>query len=324
MQLNASLLGALRCFQVAARHHSFTRAAAELHCTPGAVSQQIRLLETRLDCTLFQRLPRGLQLTDAGERLLTAVAEGMGRIEAGLAQLRPSSRPLLVSCSTSFALLWLMPRLQGFQQAYPGVEIKLLGEFHGVDRSAMLASGMDAAIRFDPVAYAGLHVTELLDEYLLPVASPAYVQRHPGLAQDGSLTGCQLLHDMVPWEGAEPYAEWDEWLRGARAEELSAAAWAGQEFNLSLLALGAARAHQGICMGRAALVQEDLRSGALVDVFGTPVRAAARYVLLSANPEDARMAVFSRWLVEACRQFAAERLPGTGGVSAADQAVGHR
>lgn len=313
MQLNASLLGALRCFQVAARHHSFTRAAAELHCTPGAVSQQIRLLEARLDCPLFQRLPRGLQVTDAGERLLTAVSEGMGRIEAGLSQLRPSSRPLLVSCSPSFALLWLMPRLHAFQREHPGIEIKLLGEFQGVDRSVMVAGGMDAAIRFDPVAYAGLHVTTLLDEYLLPVASSQYVQQHPTLTAEGSLADCQLLHDTVPWEGAQPYAEWDEWLRAARPGAPQAAAWAGQEFNLSLLALGAARAHQGICLGRAALVQDDLRSGALVDVFGTPVRAAARYVLLSANPEDARLVIFSRWLVQACEIFARERLPGTVG-----------
>uniref|UniRef100_UPI000370A5A5 LysR family transcriptional regulator n=1 Tax=Herbaspirillum lusitanum TaxID=213312 RepID=UPI000370A5A5 len=147
-------LNALRAFEVAARHLSFTSAADELNVTQTAVSMQVKNLEQRLGVALFRRLPRGLALTDEGLALLPVVAQSFGRIADVLAQFEDGRRRevLTVGVVGTFAVGWLMPRLREFQQTYPFVDLRLLTNNNRVD---LAGEGLDYAIRFGDGAWHG-------------------------------------------------------------------------------------------------------------------------------------------------------------------------
>jgi len=306
MKLDSSILGALRCFEIAARLLSFTKAAQALNLTQSAVSQQIRHLEDRLGYPLFVRQSRGLKMTVKGVALFETTSRAFLDINQTLQQLGLSNAPLQVSCLPSLALQWLMPRLTEFHRQQPNVSVRLKAEFQMLDRHAMDADDIDVAVRYDPVHYNRLHADVILDEYLIAVATPAYLAQHPSFAAANSLDGVVLLHDASPWVGAAEFVEWRTWLQAAHPE------WVehldGPQFNLSSLAISAALNHQGVAMGRTALVYDEIKSGRLVNVFGKHVRAPARYMLLSRNPDEQRVAVFSAWLKAECRRFDEARM----------------
>ncbi|MCA3778794.1 MAG: LysR family transcriptional regulator [Burkholderia sp.] len=305
MRLDGSILGALLCFETAGRLLSFTKTAQAFNLTQSAVSQQIRNLEDRLGYPLFVRQARGLRLTEKGAILLGTMSGAFGDIHRTLQALGMSDAPLQVSCLPSFALQWLMPRLTGFHRQQPNVSVRVQAEFQVLDRQAMEAGDIDVAVRYDPVQYGRLHAEVLLDEILFPVATPAYLAQHPAFASGASPDGVVLLHDAAPWGGAPEFVEWRTWLEAVRP------AWIahldGPQFNFSSLAITAALNHQGVAMGRAALVHDEIASGRLVDVFGAHVRAPARYMLLSRNPDDQRSAAFSDWLKAECVRFGEDR-----------------
>ncbi|MDN7589545.1 LysR substrate-binding domain-containing protein [Burkholderia seminalis] len=305
MRLDGSILGALHCFETAGRLLSFTKTAQAFNLTQSAVSQQIRNLEDRLGYPLFVRQARGLRLTEKGAVLLGTMSGAFGDIQRTLQALGMSDAPLQVSCLPSLALQWLMPRLTAFHRQQPNVSVRVQAEFQVLDREAMETGDIDVAVRYDPVQYGRLHAEVILDEILFPVATPAYLARHPAFASGASPDGVVLLHDAAPWVGAPEFVEWRTWLEAVRP------AWLGHlggpQFNFSSLAITAALNHQGVAMGRAALVHDELASGRLVDVFGVQVRAPARYMLLSRNPDDPRTAAFSNWLKAECVRFGEAR-----------------
>ncbi|MFT3799622.1 MAG: LysR substrate-binding domain-containing protein [Burkholderiaceae bacterium] len=303
MHVDPSILTGLRCFESAARHLSFTRAASELNLTQSAVSQQMRQLEGRLGYPLFVRLHRNLALTDKGLVLYGCAARLLADLEQTLAKLDPHDTPLQISCLPSFAMQWLMPRLPDFQRQHPEVAVRLKAEFQTVDRSAFMTGDIDLAIRYDPDDYAAdFHAEPLLDEYLLPAASPQWLAAHPGFARKAPGAGAILLHDATPWVDAPEFIEWRTWLAKAWPD------WPhgldGPQFNLSVLAITAALNGQGVALGRTALIAEEIRSGRLVDVFQEPVAAPARYVLLRRQPGERRTEIFARWLRNECAAFA--------------------
>lgn len=305
--LSSSLLAWLRCFEAAARHHSFTRAAGELCVTQGAVSQQVKHLEQWLGCPLFVRTPRALVPTPEGERLRVVLRDAFAPIEDVLGQLRRRGEagPLSLSCSPSFAMRWLTPRLGGFFRDHPDIGLRVQGEFQTLDRGRMLREGIDAAVRFDPGAYRDVRARRFLDEWLLPVASPAFVAAHPELRAPADLRGELLLHDASPWDGAGEFDEWGAWLEQAGVTVASLEQ--GQRFNLSQLAIGAALAGQGIAMGRTALVLEDLQAGRLVDLFGLHVASEAAYYFVCAQAQSPQAAAIEAWLLAEGAAFLAER-----------------
>lgn len=305
MQLDSSMLGALRCFEAAARMLSFTQASRSLNLTQSAVSQQIRHLEERLGYRLFVRQARSLKLTDKGEALFEVTTRALGDIQAALQRLGLSNTPLQVSCLPSFALQWLMPRLTEFHRREPDVSVRLRAEFQSVDRQSMRVEDIDVAVRYDPTTYSEVQADVLLDEYLVAVATPEYLAAHPGLADGASLEGVVFLHDASPWVGAAEFVEWRTWMQVNRPDEPRHID--GPQFNLSSLALAAALSHQGIAMGRTALVCDDIRSGRLVAIMGKPVKAPARYVLLSRDPHERRTAIFSEWIKRECHRFDIDR-----------------
>lgn len=305
--LSSSLLGWLRCFEAAARHSNFTLAARELCITQGAVSQQVKQLEQWLQRPLFLRTPRALVVTPDGERLRFVLRESFQAIEGTLTQLRRQDHagPIALSCSPSFAMRWLTPRLSEFFRDHADIGLRVYGEFHALDRTRMVRDGIEAAVRFDPGGYADLKARQFLDEWLLPVASPAFVAAHPELRTPRDLRGAMLLHDVSPWDGAGEFAEWRRWLAHAGVEVPDFEQ--GHRFNLSQLAISAALTGQGIAMGRTALVLEDIETGRLVDLFGVHVRSEASYYFVSAHGQSPQVATVEEWLVAEGARFEAQR-----------------
>ncbi|AJX35643.1 LysR substrate-binding domain-containing protein [Burkholderia oklahomensis] len=310
-KFDTSLLGALRCFEAAGRLGSFTKAADALHLTQSAISQQIRQLEARLGYPLFVRQSRGLALTPKGGVLHEATATAFASLGRTLRQLGAPDAQLQVSCLPSFALQWLMPRLTDFHRLNPQTSVRLKAEFHAIDQETMTADDIDVAIRWDPFDYDALHVEPLFDEYLVAVAAPAYLDRHPPRATAEWVSTIVPLHDASAWPDAPKFVEWRTWLDAvvpAYAGELR-----GPEFNLASLAIGAALAGQGVAVCRHALVDDEIARGRLVDVLGRRVPAPARYKLIYAQPDDPRVRLFVDWLRRESAEFAARRrlpLPG--------------
>ncbi|MDD0814367.1 LysR substrate-binding domain-containing protein [Curvibacter sp. HBC28] len=303
-RLSPSLLAWLRCFEATARHGSFTRAAGELCITQGAVSQQVKQLEQWLARPLLIRTPRSLVLTPEGKWLGVVLREGFEAIEGTLSQLRRAPRsdgPTTLSCSPSFAMRWLTPRLGSFLSQYPEVGLRVYGEFHALDRTRMVHDGIEVAVRFDPGQYEDVQATQFLDEWLVPVASPAFLAQHPELQQPSDLNPACLLHDASPWDGGDEVAEWTHWFRamGAERPDLSQ----GQRFNLSQLALSAALAGQGVAMGRAALVLDDIVTKRLVPLFGRSVQSHASYHFVSQRYPSEAMRLIEAWLHQEAQQF---------------------
>ncbi|WP_269715279.1 LysR family transcriptional regulator [Caulobacter sp. NIBR2454] len=184
----------LHAFDAAARHLSFTRAAAELAITQGAISQRIKALEQSLGVRLFDRLTRALALTPEGEILARSVREGFSRIDQGLEAVSADTgegRILRLGVSASFASRWLAPRLADFNARHPDIEVHVTAE----DRlSDLRAENIDLSVRFGLGDYMGLDVSPLMDDAVFPVCSPALATR---LKRLEDLRGLVLLHDGV-------------------------------------------------------------------------------------------------------------------------------
>ncbi len=305
--LSSSLLAWLRCFDAVARNSSFTLAAKELHVTQGSISQQVRKLQEYLGVALFERRGRQLALTREGARLALASGQAFETLNQAVGRLRRGpgrSAPLNLSCSPSFALMWLTPRVSDLLQGQAGLSVRILGEFHMLDRASMALNGIQAGIRFDPGHYADLHAEHFLDEWLVPVATPGFVRAHPQLRGIGDLPPRLMLHDESPWQDAPSNIEWDTWLHAMGA---AVPRHSGACFNLSQLAMVAALAGQGVAMGRLALVYDELLSGRLVALFPFAVRSRASYHFLSAQPPAGGHGHLRQWLHDAGARFARER-----------------
>lgn len=306
-RVNGSVMSWLRCFEAAARAQSFTQAAVELCLTPGAISQQVRELEERLGVALFRRLPRQLLLTEEGEQLREDVTVALDLMELALLRVqdRGAEGPIALSCYSSFALLWLMPRMGAFYREHPQIDVRLSAEFHSLEMATVLREGIDAAVRYDLGEYKDLESILLFDEYLLPVASPDFIRAHQPFGAPQDLEGAMLLHDALAWPDAKPNAEWQFWLQEVGAGVIPLGQ--GKQFNMAQLAVEAALAGQGIAMGRLALVLEHLQSGRLVPVFAKAVRSPASYRIVHVAQPQARVKTLARWLSVQGEEFRLRR-----------------
>src|SRR5262245_57761537 len=229
-------LVALRAFEAAAQHLSFTRAAAELGVTHGAISHQVRGLEAYLGFALFRRLPRRLVLTEAGEALFTQVRTAFDLLEMTTVQVMAAytKRPLVVSCIATFSMRWLMPRLHQFKARHPDIDIHLCApdspvEFPRDDITVSIRTG-----RFD---WPEDIVQEaFLDSECGPVCSPDLVQRCP-LVHPEDLRYHTLLHTEFLFRDSTQFTG----LRDCQARAASALDF---HFNASLATLNLVRAEE--------------------------------------------------------------------------------
>ena len=171
-------LNALRAFEAAARHLNFSRAADELSVTPGAVSQQIQNLEDYVGVALFKRTPKGLLLTDPAQIALPALREAFDRLAEAASMLTAAvdGRRLTVTVPPSFASKWLLPRLGAFEALHPDVDVWVSA---GMELTDFTSGEIDLAIRYGAGRYPGLEVIRLMQETVIPVASPELLANHP-------------------------------------------------------------------------------------------------------------------------------------------------
>lgn len=288
-------LNGLRAFEAAARHLSFSKAADELHVTPAAISHQIKALEGYLGVPLFRRLNKGLLLSEAGQAALPNLREGFDQIARAVDAVRAWDvrRPLTVSTAPSFGAKWLVPRLAGFRQAHPGIEVRVDASPELVD---FAREDVDLAIRYGSGDYPGLITERLLVEEVFPVCSPRLREGPEPLCTPADLRHHTLLH--VDWvQQPEMWPDWSMWLRAAGVEEVDPTR--GPRFSMSTMAAQAAIEGHGVALGSSVLLRDDLQAGRLIKPFelGFPVDFAYYLVYPEPNAERPKVIAFRQWLL---------------------------
>ncbi|WP_140984028.1 transcriptional regulator GcvA [Asticcacaulis tiandongensis] len=255
-------LSALRVFEAAARHESFKHAAEELFVTPGAVSQQIRLLEEHVGVELFVRDGRRVVLSDAGRAsalILKEAFEKMFEATRVMKQTQQKGR-VTVSAAPSFTAKWLMPRLGDFSLANPDIDVWISADMSPTD---FAVSDIDLAIRYGNGNYSNLHVEHLLEESVIPVCSPALYDAAP-IRKAADLAHHVLLHDISA--DTDPSCpDWAMWLKAHGVDDVDAAR--GPRFNQSHMVIEAAVAGRGVALAKRTIAEADLRAGRLKVLF---------------------------------------------------------
>lgn len=282
-------LKALPAFEEAARQQSFSAAARELNLTHGAISRQMKSLETHLGVRLFRRLNRRVELTEAGAAFLPAARTALDVVEASAAQLSATARqgPLVVSCLPTFMMRWLIPRLYDFNARHPAIDVRLSASSAPVD---FARGGVDVAIRIDAGPWPeGVEAHAFMNEEIGPVCSPALIQRRK-LRRPSDLAGHTLLHTETRADA------WADWLARTGTTGIDAAT--GQRFEHFYFLLEAAVAGLGVAVAPRPLVMEDLKLGRLVAPFDF-VRSGRQYCLV--YPVElagvAKVRTFRAWIV---------------------------
>jgi LysR family transcriptional regulator, regulator of gene expression of beta-lactamase len=284
MDLAQIPLNALRAFEAAARHESFTRAGLELRVTQAAVSHQVKSLEDILGVTLFRRLPRGLALTEEGEALLPNLTEALRRIADTLDRFEGGRmrEVLTLGVVGTFATGWLISRLPEFSAAHPFVDLRLMTNNNRVD---LAGEGLDYAIRFGDGAWHGTEALRLFSAPFSPLCALDVAQR---LRQPADLGRETLLRSYRV----------DEWARWYTAAGLPARVIRGFLFDSSLAMAEAAVQGAGVALLPVCMFERDLRQERLVQPFPIEVTLGAYWLTrLQSRAETRAMRAFRDWLL---------------------------
>ena len=286
-------LNAIRAFEAAARLGGFARAAEELNVTPAAVSHQVKQLEARLGITLLNRLPRGLELTSAGQEILPNLTRGLAHFARAVGAVSGGELAgrLTVNVAPSLATLWLVPRLDSFIQAYPDIRVRLLA----ADAAPDLNQGtVDIRIPYGAGNFPGFKSRLLMRDTVFPVCAPTLLNHKP-LRRFSDLRDHTLLHD-IDIDIEEPTLTWARWLRDAGVDAGAPATHV--EFSNSVLLTEAAVRGQGVALGRMSLVRDHLQTGRLIRPFkaSRPSDYAYYFVTTEAGAERPRVKVFFDWI----------------------------
>jgi putative choline sulfate-utilization transcription factor len=268
-------LDALRVFESAARQLSFTAAAAELGSSQPAISQQIKRLEQQLATRLFDRVYRGIVLTEAGELLLRYVQEGLAVLDAGLAAVTAGQQHEVLQVATDFAVAayWLMPRLQRFHQAHPDVDVSLITSERDF---STLPPEIDVAIAFGDGRFKHGEAQLLFAEAAFPVCSPQLLKGQALPLPAAALAQLPLLH-LRP----EVPTRWFDWKGLFRALEIAEAPSSGTlRFDNYTLLIQAAIAGQGVAIGWRHLVDDLLAQNLLCRVCAQEARSELGYYVV--------------------------------------------
>ena len=285
---------ALRAFEAAARHLSFTRAAAELSVTQAAISHQVKALETDLGVRLFNRLTRRLTLTEEGATLFSVVGDAFGRITVTVDELRAadSGGTLTVALGPALAVGWLASRIGRFWQRYPEIQLHLHHTSEPVD---FARSNIDLAVDWGGDGdWPGLNADLLLRVRATPVCSPAMLDGAHPLRRPGDLKHHTLLHDAG-------YQGWPLWLAAAGADDVDPLA--GPVFDDHNVVLHAAMEGQGVALGGVSFVTQDVAAGRLARPFELAIEIDAAYYIVCppAALDRRKVRNFRDWLLEEAR-----------------------
>ncbi len=283
-------LNAMRAFEAAARHLSFSRAADELNVTKAAVSHQVKALEDELGLPLFRRLNRALMLTPAGQTLYPPITEALGLMSTAVARVRRQDRSgeLTVSTLDSFAAIWLVPRIGRFRKAHPDIDVRIATSDDSID---FTNSNVDLAIRYGAGGWPGVHAEPLMTEEIFPVCAPALLHSGPPLKKPSDLAAHTLLHD-------HPRDWWRMWLMAVGDTTVDSEK--GPGYQHSNLVLQAAEQGDGVAIARSVLAADALAAGRLVKPFDLTVPAEYAYYLVCppAHLERPKVKAFRQWLLE--------------------------
>lgn len=302
-------LNALRAFEAAARHQSFSEAAVELSVTPAAVGQQVRSLEAWLGVSLFTRTGSGstrLILTDAAHAALPYIREGFDRLNLGLAYLKDDNfrASLTVALSPAFASKWLLPRIERFQQAHPTINVLLDTNPRSAD---FKHQHFDIGVRYGSGDWTGLLAIHLMDEVIFPVCSPNFRLLQNGMLEPEALEKSTLIHDLSMADDQD-YPTWRMWLDASGYEHIPTGY--GLRVTSSAEVLQAAIEGHGLALARSVMVHDDLAAGRLVRPFvdkglECPLTQAYYVVYKEEFGELAKVRSFRDWLLAEVGKFIA-------------------
>jgi len=282
-------LNALKAFEAAARHESFTRAAEELCVTQGAVSHQVKALEAELAIKLFNRERQRLIITEAGKDYLTVVRDALDRIAVGTERLlqRQNAGVLTVSTSPDFAAKWLVHRLGHFADAHPGIDLRVSATLHHVD---FAREEVDLAVRHGEGSWPGLDTVRLSAEQLFAVCSPKLISGRRRLNKPADILNFPLLH-------LDSRADWTNWLQAAGLD--GADVMHGPVLNRASMVIDAAINGQGIALARTTLAAWDIINGRLVRPFSESLRLSKTYWIVcpKATATVPKIVTFRDWLL---------------------------
>ncbi|MCK0167610.1 transcriptional regulator GcvA [Jannaschia sp. S6380] len=286
-------LTALRAFEAAARHLSFQAAAGELNVTPAALSFQIKSLEEHLGASLFRRLNRRVELTEAGLALAPLASEGFQSLTAGwrAAKRVLDSSILTITAGPAFTAKWLAPRLFDFAGRHPEIELRFAATLRMLD---FATDDIDVAIRFgstDAADDAGLHRALTIDEWVTPMMHPDLAERYP--TPESLLDATIIFDDSIAF--LRDHVTWADWFA---AEGIAAPDLHGPRFSQADHAIDAAQSGAGVVLGRVSLGETALRQGSLVAPFRTALVPRAHFRVLCPKGAETRptTAAFLSWL----------------------------
>jgi LysR family glycine cleavage system transcriptional activator len=298
-------LNALKAYEAAARHESFTRAAEELCVTQGAVSHQVKALEAELAVKLSNRERQCLIITEAGRDYLTVIRDALDRIAAGTERLvqRQSAGVLTVSTSPDFAAKWFVHRLGHFAEAHSDIDLRVSATLHHVD---FAREEVDLAVRHGDGNWPGLDSVRLSAEQLFAaVCSPKLLSSRRRLDKVSDILKLPLIH-------LDSRADWENWLQGVGIDDADVSH--GPVLNRASMVIDAAINGQGIALARTTLAAWDLINGRLVRPFPESLRLSKTYwfVCPKATASLLKITTFRDWLLaEASRDVRQLKKPGS-------------
>lgn len=281
----------LRAFESAARHLSFTDAAAELNLTQAAISKQVKSLEQYFREPLFIRLPRSLQLTKTGEAYLPKVRDALERLAVGTREVfgHRRAQELTLRCAVSFSVNWLAPRLCDFFHHYPGKSVRIIST---VWNDSLEEGLFDLDIQYGKGDWSNARSHRLTWETITPLCAPSMLQE-TSLETPDDLRTQRLLHVLGYQEG------WGVWLRAAGSTQVDPGQ--GLQVDNSLTAFELAAHGCGVALGRRSLGERDRSSGRLVAPFELEVPIQEGFYLIEPSGKSAHPDAqgFIDWLVSA-------------------------
>jgi len=284
-------LNGLRAFEAAARHLSFTNAAAELNVTQTAISHQIRRLERELGIRLFVRQNRALALTSEARDYLPSVRAAFNDLRLATDRLlrKDNEHVLTVSTLASLAAKWLLPRLSSFQEEHPDIDVRITTSTALVD---FRNGDVDAAIRYGRGHWPGLRADWLVSDELFPVCSPALLSGSRPLKCPQDLAQHTLLHTSGAYDD-----DWRLWLTAAGLPT-DISKYPAATFDLIFMTVQAAIDGIGVAIGRTSYVEGDIAKGRLVVPFEIALPTDAGFYLVSpeARADSGKLAAFRQWL----------------------------
>ncbi|HZC95589.1 MAG TPA: transcriptional regulator GcvA [Bradyrhizobium sp.] len=285
-------LNGLRAFEAAARHLSFTQAASELNVTQTAISHQIKRLEEELGIRLFIRQNRALALTPEAQGYLPGIRAAFNDLRLATDRLLRSDddHVLTVSTLASLAAKWLLPRLSPFQEAHPGIDVRITTSTNLVD---FQRDNVDAAIRYGRGQWPGVRADWLMADELFPVCSPALLNGNKPLKCPEDLRDHVLLHTSNANSD-----DWRLWLTAAGLPT-NISTKPDVTFDLVFMTVQAAIDGVGVAMGRTAYVQDDIAKGRLVVPFRIALPTDAGFYLVSpaGRTDSPKLSAFRQWLI---------------------------